>query len=194
MLQKTKDLIGSGDRNIIKRSIALVPEADAIYTLFENIFTKCSEVENAGAWAATIAIPAVLSPYVGMQTLSSLSKMKSECKKILKTIVTVGITSSLLLLFAISDNQKVLNCLDITKCVRINDINELNALNATCNTTHIGDEFFNSTSNQIVIGTECSANNQARIGLQILEIILIMVWGLFFFAVEKLCKDKKEES
>ena len=187
-------MIGSGDINIIRRSIALVPEADAIYTLFENIFTKCSEVQTAGTWTATLAIPAVLTPYIGAQTLSILSKIKSNSKKWLKTIITMSITSFLLLLFTISDNQKVLNCLDITECVRINDINELNALNATCNTTHIGDDFFNSTTNKIVIGTECSANNQARIWLQIIEIILLTMLVIFLIAAEKICKDKKQES
>ena len=189
-----KSCIELDDRNIIRRSIVLLPEADAIYSLFENIFTSCSEGQKIATLIATLAIPLVLTPFIGIQTLSILSNRKSECKKWLKTIITTIITSLLLLSFMLSDNQMVLNCLGGIKCVRINNMNELNALNVTCNTTHISNDLFNRTSSEIVIGTECNANSITRIGLQTFEIILMTVWVLFLIAVAKLCKDKRQES
>uniref|UniRef100_A0A1X7TYY0 Uncharacterized protein n=1 Tax=Amphimedon queenslandica TaxID=400682 RepID=A0A1X7TYY0_AMPQE len=173
-------------KQIVKKSIAQVPEADAIYTLFENIFNNCSNRQIVGTWAALLTIPAVLTPYVGLQLFTIASKIKiNRCIPAWTTIFSV----LLIILFMVSDNQKALNCLGGTKCVKINDMNELNALNVTCNTAHISDELFNSTSNQIVIGTECQANNIVRFVLNAIQVILV---ALLLLPI--LCgKSKKKE-
>ena len=177
-------------KQIVKRSIAQVPEADAIYTLFENIFNNCSNSQIAGSWAAILAIPAVLTPYVGIQLFTMAFKIKKNCHiPAWTTIISV----LLIILFMLSDNQKALDCLGGIKCVRINDINELNALNVTCNTTHISDELFNSTSYEIVIGTKCQANNIVRVVLNAVQVILVILLSMPILCGKLKKKEDKDK-
>ena len=187
-IDKTQSIVDSDykiTKKIVKKSIAQVPEADAVYTLFENIFTNCSNSQIAATWTATLAIPAVLIPYVGIQLFTMASKIKkNRCIPACTTIISVLLIISCLL----SDNQKALNCIPGIKCIRINNMDELNALNITCNTTHISDDLFNSTSNEIVIETECKFNNIVRV---ILNAIQIFVGPLLLLLL--CCAKKKED-
>ena len=188
---KMKDFAESNDKitkNIIRKCIALVPEADAIYTIFENIFTSCSESQLGATLTATLAIPIILTPYIWIQILAILSNVNSKCRKWSITIIMTLVSFFLVLSFTLSDNQKVLNCLGVTKCTRINDMNELNTLNVTCNTTYIGDDLFNRRSSEIVIGTECPNNNYTRMGLNLFQLVTVLILGIVAFACSRAVK------
>ena len=180
-IKKTKDCIQSDNKllkKIVRRSIVQVPEADAIYTLFENLFTNCSKGQLGATWTAIIGIPIILTPYVGIQLLTIASNMKNKHKKWSSSIIMTFLSVTLVATFMLSDNQKALNCIGGIKCIKINDMNELNALNVTCNTTHISNDLFNGTSSEIVIGTKCEANNLFRVGLNLIQIVTMLILGI----------------
>ena len=81
-INKLTDCYGLDERlikDVTRRSVALVPEADAIYSLLENIFTNCSQRQEIVTWIATLAIPFALTPYICIQLFTVTSKTEKKC-------------------------------------------------------------------------------------------------------------------
>ena len=153
--------IGTGFKQFVYESIAMLVKIDALYTIFTNLNVECSTAQKVMPWLLFVVIVTAVIPYLIFQVINRRDE-DNACKVVLTAIVIGFLVAS----FLLSDNNQPLDCSGAVRCTI--------------------DSYSNSTATP---GPHCTSNSSLRLVMTGLSTTLysIPMLVLFYTFIRNTC-------